>query len=30
MKKVLNSIWNFLEAWGKHRYEVSKKHNFLY
>jgi hypothetical protein len=30
MKKVLNSIWQFLEAWGEHRYQMAKKHNFRY
>jgi len=25
MKKVLNAIWNFLEAWGEHRYQLAKR-----
>jgi hypothetical protein len=30
MKRFLNTFWNFLEAWGEHRYQVAKKHNFRY
>jgi len=28
MRRVLNAIWNFLEAWGQHRYKLAKKHGF--
>jgi len=28
MKKVLKAIWNFLEAWGEHRYEIAKRNGF--
>lgn len=25
MKKFMNSVWDFFEAWGQYRYEQSKK-----
>lgn len=28
MKRVLNAFWNFLEAWGEHRYQMAKKRGF--
>jgi hypothetical protein len=28
MKKVLNSIWDLLIAWGEFRYEMVKKRGF--
>jgi hypothetical protein len=28
MKKFLESIWEFLVAWGEHRYEVAKRHGY--
>ena len=28
MKKILNAFWNFLAAWGEHRYQVAKKRGF--
>ena len=30
MKKILNSLWNFLEAWGQFKYECAKRRNFRY
>jgi hypothetical protein len=30
MKRILNAVWNFLEAWGQHRYQLAKRRNFLY
>lgn len=30
MKQFLNAFWEFLEAWGQHRYEVAKRHGFRY
>jgi len=28
MKRVLNAIWNFLQAWGEHRYQLAKKRGY--
>jgi hypothetical protein len=25
MKRVLNAFWDFLEAWGEHRYQMAKR-----
>jgi hypothetical protein len=30
MKKLLNAFWEFLVAWGEHRYEVAKRHGHGY
>ena len=30
MKKILSVLWQFLEAWGRYRYEMSKRHGFRY
>ena len=30
MKQVLNAIWDFLEAWGEHRYKIAKRYGFYY
>ena len=28
MKKVLNVLWDFLEAYGEHRYKLAKKRGY--
>ena len=28
MKRVLNAFWNFLEAWGEHRYQIAKRRGY--
>ena len=28
MKRILNSIWDFLEAWGEHRYKMLKRSGY--
>jgi hypothetical protein len=28
MKKILNAIWDFLQAWGEHRYQLAKKRGY--
>lgn len=28
MKKVLNVIWDFLQAYGEHRYKLAKKRGY--
>ena len=28
MKRVLNAIWDFLEAYGEHRYRLAKKRGY--
>ena len=30
MKQVLNAILDFLEAWGEHRYQASKRYGSYY
>lgn len=30
MKKFITAFWDFLVAWGEHRYQVAKRHGFRY
>lgn len=28
MKKFITAFWDFLVAWGEHRYQVAKRHGY--
>jgi len=28
MKRILNAIWNFLEAWGEYRFKQARRRGY--
>jgi hypothetical protein len=28
MKRVIKAVWDFLEAWGEYRYQMTKRHGY--